>query len=439
MLGAYDIYAGRIPLTSSERMRIHMSEYLIQGGVPLQGELSLHGAKNAALPILAAALLCQKTTIHNCPDLTDVAAARNILHYLGCTTSQQGGSVTVEFTQDGDHRIPDRLMRAMRSSIVFLGAVVGRYGKAEVSMPGGCELGPRPIDMHLAALRKLGVQIDESGGVLRCTTPQGLHGARITLPFPSVGATENVMLAACTALGETRLSNAAREPEITDLADFLNAAGADIRFASDGSILITGVKKLTGCEHSVIPDRIAAATYLCAAAVTGGEITLNRVRADHLAAVLPVFEEAGCAIVSAADSISLKAPQRLNSLGTVRTMPYPGFSTDAQSTMLSMAALAKGTSVFIETIFESRYKQVGELVRMGANIRVEGRVAVVEGVEKLQGAVLNCTDLRGGAALAVAALAAQGQSRLCQIHHIARGYENFDLNLQKLGAQITLA
>lgn len=304
-------------------------------------------------------------------------------------------------------------------------------------MPGGCELGPRPIDMHLAALRRLGVQIDESGGLLRCTTPNGLHGARITLPFPSVGATENVILAASVAVGETCLSNAAREPEITDLADFLNAAGADIRFAADGSILIRGVKELHACEHTVIPDRIAAATYLCAAAVTGGEVTLTHVRPDHLAAVLPVFEDAGCTLRCGENSISLCAPQQLSGLGTVRTMPYPGFSTDAQSTVLSMAAVARGTSVFIETIFESRYKQVGELVRMGANIRVEGRVAVVEGVAELKGAQLSCTDLRGGAALAVAALGARGTSRLRGIHHIARGYENFDLNLQKLGAQIT--
>lgn len=414
-----------------------MSEYLIEGGTPLRGKLALHGAKNAALPILAAALLCEKSVIHNCPDLTDVSAACNILHYLGCTTRQRKNTIEVRFEAGGDHRIPDSLMRAMRSSIVFLGAVIGRYGRAEVSMPGGCELGPRPIDMHLSALRKLGVKIDESGGVLRCSTPNGLKGTRITLPFPSVGATENVILAACTAKGETCLNNAAREPEIADLADFLNKAGADIRFAADGSIHITGVSQLAGCEHRVIPDRIAAATYLCAAAITGGSIELTKVRSDHLTAVLPVFEEAGCILSCGKDTIGLQAPKGLSSLGTVRTMPYPGFSTDAQSTMLSMATLAAGTSVFIETIFESRYKQVGELARMGANIRVEGRVAVVEGVPRLQGAVLNCTDLRGGAALAVAALAAEGQSRLCKIHHIARGYENFDLNLQKLGAQIT--
>ncbi|MBP0962986.1 MAG: UDP-N-acetylglucosamine 1-carboxyvinyltransferase, partial [Oscillospiraceae bacterium] len=350
-----------------------MSVYLIEGGTPLQGKLALHGAKNAALPILAAALLCEKSVIHNCPDLTDVSAARNILHYLGCTTQQQGSTVEVQFAANGDHHIPDSLMRAMRSSIVFLGAVIGRYGKAEVSMPGGCELGPRPIDMHLSALRKLGVEIDESGGVLRCSTPKGLKGARITLPFPSVGATENVMLAACTAQGETCLNNAAREPEIADLADFLNGAGADIRFAADGSIRIVGVPKLLGCEHRVIPDRIAASTYLCAAAITGGSIELTQVRPDHLAALLPVFEEAGCSISCGKDWVALQAPKRLSSLGTVRTMPYPGFSTDAQSTMLSMATLAAGTSVFIETIFESRYKQVGELARMGANIRVEGR------------------------------------------------------------------
>lgn len=415
-----------------------MPEYLIRGGTPLEGSLTLHGAKNAALPILAAALLCEKAEIHNCPDLTDVAAARNILHFLGCTTRWEGGRAEVTFTGGGNSRIPDELMRAMRSSIVFLGAVIGRYGKAQVSMPGGCELGPRPIDMHLSALRKLGVKIDESGGVLRCTTPNGLRGGHITLPFPSVGATENVLLAACTAKGETVLCNAAREPEIVDLADFLNAAGARIRFASDGSIAVTGVERLRSCVHRVIPDRIAAATYLCAAAVTGGSILLEQVRPDHLAALLPVYEEAGCRVSAQGSRISLQAPRRLSGLGTVRTMPYPGFSTDAQSTMLSMAALAKGTSVFIETIFESRYKQVGELIRMGAKIRVEGRVAVVEGVPRLKGAVLGCTDLRGGAALAVAALAAEGESRLCHIHHIARGYENFDWNLKQLGAQITL-
>ena len=415
-----------------------MPAYLIKGGSPLHGELPVHGAKNAALPVLAAALLCDQAVIHNCPRLTDVEAARNILHYLGCATAQQDDTVTVRFTGGGDHRIPDRLMRAMRSSIVFLGAVIGRYGMAEVSMPGGCELGPRPIDMHLAALRRLGVHIDESGGVLRCTTPNGLCGARITLPFPSVGATENVLLAACTARGETELCNAAREPEITDLIDFLNDSGARIRVASDGTVLVTGVAGLSGCRHEVIPDRIAAATYLCAAAVTGGSVTLTHTRPDHLAAVLPVFEEAGCALTCRDDVIALQAPPRLRSVGTVRTMPYPGFSTDAQSTVLSMAALASGTSVFIETIFESRYKQVGELLRMGANVKVEGRVAVVEGVPELRGAEMNCTDLRGGAALAVAALAARGESLLNQIHHIGRGYETFDENLRKLGAQVTL-
>ncbi len=415
-----------------------MQNYIIHGGTPLQGQLDIHGAKNAALPILAATLLCDKAVLHNCPRLTDVEAACNILHYLGCTTHRHGDVVDISFDGKGDFRIPDTLMRAMRSSIVFLGAVVARWGRAELSMPGGCELGPRPIDMHLSSLRKLGVEVQEGGGLLKCSAPNGLHGAKITLPFPSVGATENVILASCLAKGHTELHNAAREPEIVDLVEFLSACGANIAIMPDGSIHVEGVKKLSGCEYSVIPDRIAAATYLSAAAATGGEIELGRTRPDHLEAVLPLFEEAGCKIYTEGDKITLKAPKRLLALRSVRTMPYPGFCTDAQSIMLAMSCVAEGTSVFIETIFESRYKQVGELVRMGADIKVEGRMAVVQGVSQLQGAQVSCTDLRGGAALAIAALAARGESRLDCVHHIDRGYEYFVDNLKKLGAQIAI-
>ncbi len=415
-----------------------MQNYIIQGGVPLRGSLDMHGAKNAALPILAATLLCDEAVIHNCPKLTDVEAACNILHYLGCSTNRVEDAVKITFDRQGDYRIPDTLMRAMRSSIVFLGAVLGRYGKAELSMPGGCELGPRPIDMHLSSLRKLGVVVQEGGGLLKCSAPNGLKGAKITLPFPSVGATENVLLASCLAKGETELHNAAREPEIVDLVEFLTSCGAKISISAEGIIHVVGVKKLTGCEHSVIPDRIAVATYLSAAAITKGEIEICHTRPDHIEAVLPLFEEAGCKLHVQGDVIAIKSPERLRSLRSVRTMPYPGFCTDAQSIMLAMSTLAEGTSVFIETIFESRYKQVGELVRMGADIKVEGRMAVVQGVRKLQGAQMSCTDLRGGAALALAALAADGQSCLDCVHHIDRGYEDFVDNLNKLGAQIVL-
>ena len=298
-----------------------MQCYLIEGGRRLEGKLAVHGAKNSALPILAAALMTGHSVIHNCPRLSDVEAACNILRYLGCSTMREGNSIAVDYTGGGDYRIPDALMREMRSSIVFLGAVIGRYGRAVVSMPGGCELGPRPIDMHLSSLRRLGVEIKEEHGLLDCRVPGKLTGAKITLPFPSVGATENVMLASCLAEGRTEIHNAAREPEIADLADFLCRCGAQIAIAPDGTVCIDGVEQLHGCEHHVIPDRIAAATYLCCAAITGGRIELTHTRPDHMEAVLPVFEEAGCALTVEGNVIRLAAPARLNRIKSVRTMP----------------------------------------------------------------------------------------------------------------------
>jgi UDP-N-acetylglucosamine 1-carboxyvinyltransferase len=329
-------------------------------------------------------------------------------------------------------------MREMRSSVVFLGAVIARCGKARVSMPGGCELGPRPIDMHLAALEKLGVAIEAKNGYLECAVKKKLRGAVISLPFPSVGATENIMLTAATAIGDTFIHNAAREPEIEDLAAFLNSAGADISVKKTGAIHIKGVKKLHNAEYSVIPDRIAAATYLCCAAATGGKIALLGVVPEHLGAVTPFLEDSGCTIHTNRDIIRMSAPKRLKSFRMVRTMPYPGFPTDAQAPLMALSCVADGTSVFVENIFESRYKHVGELLRMGAKIKVEGRVAVVEGVEKLNGASVCCSDLRGGAALVTAALAAEGISEIDRIAHLGRGYQYFDKNLAALGAKITV-
>ncbi len=290
--------------------------------------------------------------------------------------------------------------------------------------------------MHLAALEKLGVAISEDHGYLECKVVDKLRGATIVLPFPSVGATENIMLAASTAEGETIIHNAAREPEIDDLANFLNTAGADISIKENGTVVIRGVKKLHSAEYNVIADRIAAATYLCCAAITGGQIVLHDVVFEHLTAVLPFLEETGCTIRSKRDTIELIAPKRLKPVRMVRTMPYPGFPTDSQSPLMAITCVADGTSVFVENIFESRYKQVAELARMGAKIKVEGRVAVVEGVEKLHGASAFCTDLRGGASLVVAALAAEGASEIAKISHIERGYQDFDKNLASLGAMI---
>lgn len=413
-----------------------MGKLLIQGGRKLEGSLKVHGAKNSALPILAASMLADNCVIHNCPRLTDVDAACNILGYLGSETKREGSSVIVSGSGSPCCEIPEDLMRTMRSSIVFLGAIIARCGHARISMPGGCELGPRPIDMHLRALERLGVIVEEDHGYLNCAVRGRLRGATVPLPFPSVGATENLMIAAALAEGETVIKNAAREPEISDLAAFLNACGADIHVSADGNVHIIGVKSLHPAEHRVIPDRIVASTYLAGAAVTGGEIRLTDVCTEHLSAVLICFEEMGCRVSVTPSEIIFAAPERLHPLRTVRTMPYPGFPTDAQSPIMAAACFADGSSMFVENIFENRYKHVPELMRMGADIKVEGRVAIVNGVRGLHSAAVGCGDLRGGAAIAVAALAADGQSVLSSIEHIDRGYEDFEGNLRDIGADI---
>ena len=392
--------------------------------------------KNAVLPIMAATMLTGKTTLYNCPALSDVCAAAEILQNFGCKVTHDGDVLSVDAEEVECCDLSERLSREMRSSILFLGAMLGRCGRARISFPGGCELGPRPVDLHIAGLRKLGAVIHEEHGMLDCIVPNRLKGTSIALPFPSVGATENIILAAVTARGETILTNAAREPEITDLADFLNKCGADITVSGD-SIRIKGVERLHGCEYTVIPDRIEAATFLSAAAATGGEILLERAEPKHLSAVLPFFEEMGCRLCVKNDTIELKAPKKLSSVGVIKTMPYPGFPTDAQAPLMAALCLSKGSTMFIETIFEARYKHVGELVRMGARIRTEGRVALVEGADSLCGAPVRCTDLRGGAALAVAALAAKGTTTLSDIRHIERGYCDFAAQLRLLGARIS--
>ncbi len=416
-----------------------MSKLIIEGEHRLNGAVHIHGAKNSALPILAATFLAEEPCeIENCPLLSDVHAALKILEHLGCRIERDGHTVRVDASQADGFEVPDTLMREMRSSIVFLGAVAARTGRAQLSFPGGCELGPRPIDLHLSALRQLGLGIHEEGGKLLCRVRGRLTGCPISLSFPSVGATENILLAAVTASGTTTIFNAAREPEIVDLCNFLIACGAHIRGAGEGTIVVEGVDRLHGCCHRVIPDRIETATYMGAAAITGGSLLLKEVCPEHVQALTPVFEETGCQVTAWREELLINAPGRLRRIRTVRTLPYPGFPTDAQALIMALCSVAEGTSVFIETIFESRYKHVCELMRMGAHIKVEGRVAVVEGVPTLSGAPVECTDLRGGAALVLAGLAAGGTTEITQLQHLERGYEAIVQTLAGVGAHILL-
>ena len=414
-----------------------MGPITIEGGHRLNGEAAVQGAKNSVLPILAATLLCGgECRIRRCPQLSDVEAAADILRYLGCRVDWEDGDLLVDSRVLTRCDIPQTLMRRMRSSVIFLGAILARCGWAELSYPGGCELGPRPIDLHLAALRTLGASIEENGGKLYCQGRQ-LTGGQIVLAIPSVGATENAMLAACGAEGETVICNAAREPEIVDLQDFLCAMGAEVRGAGGSVITVTPKKPLHGCVHRVIPDRIVTATYLCAAAAAGGDITLRNTRHHHLSAVTTALQQAGCTVDCGEDYIRLQRGAPLQAVAPVRTAPYPGFPTDCQAILMAALLRSRGTTVFVENIFQSRYRHVPELIRMGADIRTEGRVAVVCGTERLHGADTVATDLRGGAALAVAGLAAEGVTTVQGVEHIHRGYEDLPAHLRALGAHIT--
>ncbi len=413
-----------------------MGKLVIDGGERISGEICVQGAKNAVLPILAATVMADGiSVIQNCPKLRDVDKTTLVLERLGSKVVRDGNTVTVDTRDMYDCEICEDLMREMRSSIIFLGAIISRCKKAVVSMPGGCPIGLRPIDLHLKALRQMGVEIREEHGYIKCYASK-LTGGNIHLDFPSVGATENIMLAAVCADGTTTISNAAREPEIVDLGNFLNKMGARVSGVGTSVITIEGVKKLQSVEYTIMPDRIVAATYLAASAITGGEICLTKVNPQDMGAMLHVLSEMGVRLRCEKDRITQLAPKRLKSIHTVRTMPYPGFPTDIQSPFMSLAAMAKGTSVFIENIFENRFQHVDELTRMGADIKVEGRSAVVRGVNSLEGANVVARELRGGAALVVAALAASGTTVITGTEFIDRGYENIEKYLSDCGAKI---
>lgn len=412
-----------------------MKELVVTGGNRLYGGVTIQGAKNSVLPILAATLLTGGVSeLHHCPMLSDVTASLAILRHLGCRAEQEGDVITVDATAVTATHIPDQLMREMRSSVIFLGAVLARCGQAEISLPGGCELGPRPIDLHLKALSAMGCHIQEMGGALRC---QGtLQGRELSLSFPSVGATENIMLAATAAEGVTLISNAAREPEIVDLQRFLCTIGAEVSGAGSSTIVIRGKRPLHGGVYTVMADRIVAATYLSACAAAGGQVTLHGVEPCHLLPVLEVLREGSGRVRTWPDRVELQVDGPLHNVRPVRTTPYPGFPTDAQPVVLAAMCSGDGTAVFVETIFENRFRYVGELLRMGADVRVEGRVAVVCGVRPLYGANMVAPDLRGGAALVVAALGAEGESHISGLTHIDRGYQAIETDLQRLGGAV---
>ena len=417
-----------------------MSCYRIVGGRPLEGRLTVQGAKNSVLPILSAALLAPgESVIENCPHLSDVSAALDILSLLGCRVERRGDAVAVDASSLRRWDIPEGLMREMRSSVIFLGALLARLGQAELSYPGGCELGPRPIDLHLAALRALGAEIREEQGCLRCRGGGRMRGRELCLSIPSVGATENAMLAACGCPGVTAIVGAAREPEIVDLQGFLRSMGARVSGAGSSVVRVEGGCPLRPGRWRVMGDRIAAATYLCAAGAAGGRVEVDGVDPRHLTAVLSCLQEAGCTVETGPDRVSLFCGAPLRGISPVRTAPYPGFPTDAQAILMAALAGGVGTTMFVENIFDSRYRQVDELRRMGADIRAAGRVAVVVGRGRLRGAPVRGTDLRGGAALVVAALGAEGETRVFGLEHILRGYDGLDRALAALGAEIQRA
>ena len=408
----------------------------IRGDQKLEGCVQVQGAKNAVLPVMAACLLGGGVTrLENCPALLDVDASMEILRFLGCSVMQNGREILVDSTKMDQNCIPHELMLKMRSSVMYMGAILARCGEVRLSTPGGCELGSRPIDLHLRALRELGAEVEESGGEVVCRAAH-LRGTHINLDFPSVGATENVMLAACAAEGTTVLTNAAREPEIEELQKFLNAKGANIHGAGTAEIHIDGFRRREYTAYRVMPDRIVAATYLCAAAAAGGDILLEQICTAHLETVVSALKEMGCVIIAGSDSLRLRRTGAMRACRPIITGPYPGFPTDAQALLMAAALKAEGTTVFVENIFENRFRHVPELRRLGADIRTEGRVAMVTGVKKLTGANVEATDLRGGAALVIAALSAEGETCIRDSGHIERGYAAFAENLSDLGADI---
>lgn len=413
-----------------------MEKLIITGGNRLTGTVKISGAKNAVLPIIAASLLgTSPSTLEEIPDLEDVRTFTHVLEHLGVETQREADSLFIDSSNITSCDAPYELVRKMRASFLVMGPLLARRGSAKISLPGGCAIGTRPIDLHLKGFEALGAEIDIGHGYIEAKAPRGLHGARIYLDFPSVGATENIIMAASLAKGVTILENPAHEPEIVDLANYLNVMGARVRGAGTNVIKIEGVSELRGTSYTVIPDRIEAGTYMVAAAMTGGDVWIENALTEHLKPVIAKLKEAGANIEEDVSGIRVYSSGKLRSID-IKTLPYPGFPTDMQAQFMALSAVAQGTSVYTETVFENRFMHVDELKRMGANIKIEGRSAIVEGVPKLTGCQVKATDLRAGAAMVLAGLVAEGQTEVGYIHHIDRGYDGIVDKLRGIGADI---
>ncbi|MEG1311061.1 MAG: UDP-N-acetylglucosamine 1-carboxyvinyltransferase [Romboutsia sp.] len=414
-----------------------MSKYMINGGNKIEGRLNLRGAKNAVLPIIAATILNENiSTIHNVPDISDVYVMIKILESIGCKIEYKDGTLIVDSSNITSMEIDEKYVTKMRSSIIVMGAMIGRLDYIKISHPGGCAIGTRPIDLHLKALKQLGIRIDEENGFIKCHKDK-LVGTNINFEFPSVGATENTILAAVKAKGITRIYNAAREPEIEDLQNFLNKMGAKVKGAGTDYIEIEGVEKLYEVEHIVIPDRIAIGTYMVASAMTKGRLEVDKVVISHMEPISSKLRAAGCEIEYTKEGLRLIPPKIIQAIELVTTLPHPGFPTDMQAQLMSLMMLSNGITVFHETIFENRFMHCSELIKLGADIKyITENICMVKGVKNIHNAKVKSPDLRGGASLILAALAASGETEVSNIYHVERGYENIENILKGLGADI---
>lgn len=414
-----------------------MDKLIVTGKKAIHGEVTISGAKNAVLPIIVGALLAEDITVlHDVPKLSDVVTIKEVLEILGAKITFENHTMTIDSRDLNNWDAPYNYVQKMRASVLIMGPLLARLGKAKISMPGGCAIGTRPIDLHLKGLEALGADIQINHGDMNAVVPGGkLKGNRIYLDFPSVGATEHIMMAATTAEGTTVIENAAEEPEIVDLANFLNSMGANVRGAGTNVIKIEGVEKLHGTTYTIIPDRIEAGSYMIAAAITGGDLLVKNVIIDHIKPLIAKMIECGVEIIEEGNNLRVRSNGRLKAVD-IKTMPYPGFPTDMQAQFMALMTVAEGTSVFTETVFENRFMHADELRRMGANIKIDGRNAIVEGVSRLTGCKVKATDLRAGAALIVAALAAEGQTEITELQYIDRGYEDLIEKFQTIGADI---